>query len=254
MSTPPSPLPLRVALPHPASPPAGRSPLHGVVRPAAEADLPAIATLYRHYVDHTAATWAAPGEFVTPAAFRERWKAGSSRGLPWLVLVVEGGDGDAGGGDDDTLGGWVAPVPVPEGVHAAPGPHHPGYAPQEPLPPRAVVGPTRLLGYAYVGDFRPRAGWSITVEDSIYLAPGWGRAGLGSALLGALLGACRAVQPPGALRTVVAAVSVDPSDPALGAGSVALHTGAGFAPAGRLVGAGVKFGRRMDNVFLQLQL
>lgn len=220
---------------------------HGVgtstalIRPVVEDDFSAIATLYRHYVDHTVATWAAPGEFATPSAFLERWKAGSSRGLPWIALVTQ-----------DT--GCGVSFDIPESVFTSPGPHCPTYEKQEPLPQRAVIGPTRLIGYCYVGDFRPRAGWSITVEDSIYLAPGWEGLGLGRRLLTALLGACKELAQAGALRTIVAAISADPSDATVGAGSVALHKSAGFVEAGRLVGAGVKFGRRMDNAFLQLQL
>lgn len=218
------------------------------IRPAAVGDMPAIATLYRHFVDHTVATWAAPGEFASPAALADRWRAGAARKLPWLVLV--GPSADAALLQEE----GVALVDVPADIDAPPGAHAPGYLPQQLLPPNAMIGPSRLVGYCYVGDFRPRAGWSVTVEDSIYLAPGWGGAGLGHRLLAALLAECRALGQAGVLRTVVAAISADPDDGAVGAASVALHRKHGFVQAGRLVGAGTKFGRRMDNVFLQLQL
>ena len=52
----------------------------------------------------------------------------------------------------------------------------------------------------------------------------------------------------------MSAISLDPADASVGAASVALHRKHGFVEAGRLVGAGTKFGRRMDNAFLQLQL
>lgn len=228
-----------------------------VLRAACEADMPAIATLYRHYVDHTVSTFAAPGEFTTPAAMTERWAAGQAKGYPWIVATLE--DGDTASHNDAVAYG------IPADIGASPGAFSPGYVCQPALPPKAVIGPTRLLGYCYVGDFRPRAGWAITVEDSIYLAPGWSGLGLGSAMLTALIDGCKSlattVDPAASgklvdapVRNIVAAISADSADASVGAASVALHSRHGFVPAGRLLHCGTKFGRSLDNVFLQLQL
>lgn len=211
------------------------------LRPVCAADLPAIAALYRHYVDHSVATWAAPGEHVSPAAFAARWRAAAVRGLPWLALVAAADD--------------VPTTAVPGDIHdEPPGPGAAAYAPQPALPARCALGATRLLGYAYVSEFRPRAGWAITVEDSVYLTPGWGGLGLGDRLLRALLAECAALAAAGALRSVVAAISADPRDASVGAASAALHAKHGFRLVGRLEGAGVKFGRLMDTLLLQRQL
>lgn len=222
------------------------------LRAATADDIPAVATIYRHYVDHSFSTYAYPGEWMTPASLVDKWKACLARGLPWFVAVV----------DDAVLAGaeTLPRVPIPADLPSPPGPRAdardaaPPLAQLPPaLPPRAVVGPTGLIGYCYVADFRPRAGWSITVEDSIYLAPGWGGHGLGDALLTATLDACRALGPSH-VRNVIAAISADPADATIGAASVALHARHGFTLMGRLQGPGVKYGRTLDNVFMQLQL
>ncbi len=55
----------------------------------------------------------------------------------------------------------------------------------------AVDTDETLLGYAYAGAFRPRIAYRFTVENSIYVAPGAQRRGVGKALLTALVGNAR---------------------------------------------------------------
>ena len=50
----------------------------------------------------------------------------------------------------------------------------------------------RLLGYAYVGPYRPRPAYRYTVENSVYVAPEATRLGVGRALLGTLIEICEA--------------------------------------------------------------
>lgn len=108
--------------------------------------MPAIATLYRHYVDHTMATWAHAGEYTRPADLCAKWSACVARGLPWLVAVAD------------------APSTAVELAVDAEAHWH-GEGARLPLPHGCCIGEQRLVGYAYVTEFRPRAGWRTTVED-----------------------------------------------------------------------------------------
>ena len=45
----------------------------------------------------------------------------------------------------------------------------------------------RLAGYAYASAYRPRSAYRHTIEDSVYVAEGFGRCGIGRALLTALI-------------------------------------------------------------------
>ena len=212
-----------------------------LIREATEEDMSAIATLYRHYVDHTVSTFAAPGEFQPPSSFFTKWKAGRERKFPWLVAVLDHTDEDS-----------TETISIPDDIYDPPGPASIGYLLQIELSPRSVIGATRLIGYCYVGDFRPRAGWAITVEDSIYIAPGWQGMGIGDALLSAMIEKCRVMNS--GVRTIVAAISADSSNDTVGAASMRLHAKHGFTQAGRLSCCGTKYGRLLDNVFMQLQL
>jgi L-amino acid N-acyltransferase YncA len=102
-----------------------------------------------------------------------------------------------------------------------------------------------ITGYAYAGPFRERAAYDGTVEDSIYLAPQAQGRGLGRALLLALIDACR-----NAGAQEMLAVIGDSDN----AASIGLHKALGFEDAGLLSNVGVKFGRTLDVVILQLSL
>ncbi len=102
-----------------------------------------------------------------------------------------------------------------------------------------------VAGYAYACPWKTRPAYRHTVEDSIYLAPGWRGRGLGRLLLDALLAACTQA----GVRQVIAVIA-DSGDGA----SAALHLRAGFTGAGRLTGVGHKHGRWIDTVLLQRDL
>lgn len=101
-----------------------------------------------------------------------------------------------------------------------------------------------IAGYAYVTQFRDRAAYRFTAEDSIYVHPQRMRHGIGKALLGQLLE--RSAQY--GFRTVIAVIGG--AEPA----SIALHRGLGFREAGRLDAVGFKFGRWLDSVYMQCEL
>lgn len=102
----------------------------------------------------------------------------------------------------------------------------------------------RVLGYAYAGQFRPRAAYAWACENSIYLDHAEQGRGIGRALLDALVAAATA----SGFRTMVAVIGG--AEPA----SVALHAACGFAHAGRLSGMGWKHGRWLDTVYMQRML
>jgi len=161
------------------------------IRSATLADLEAVAEIYRHYVEHSVAT------FDTTPLTVDQWGTKlddlSARGLPFLVA-------DEGAG---------------------------------------------AIGFAYAGPWRPKPAYLHTVEDTIYLAPGYTGKGLGVALLDAVLNACVAA----GVRQVVAVIADTGSD-----ASAALHRRLGFSDAGRLAGVGHKHGRWVDTLLMQRDL
>jgi len=102
-----------------------------------------------------------------------------------------------------------------------------------------------VAGYAYAAPWKTRPAYRHTVEDSVYLAPGWTGRGLGRLLLDALLAACAQA----GVRQVVAVIA-DSGD----AASAALHARSGFTDAGRLTAVGHKHGRWLDTILMQRDL
>ena len=103
----------------------------------------------------------------------------------------------------------------------------------------------QVVGYALAGPYRDRAAYRHTVEDSIYLQPGHERRGIGRALLMRLIAECR----DRGIHQIVSIIG--------GSGnhaSIALHRRAGFRHVGVFERVGVKFGRELDTVLMQLDL
>jgi phosphinothricin acetyltransferase len=98
-----------------------------------------------------------------------------------------------------------------------------------------------VIGYCYATQFRDRAAYSRTCEDSIYVADTARGGGVGSALLDALVAALQAC----GFEQIIAVIGG--GEPA----SVALHGKCGFVHAGRMRNVGFKFGRRLDTVYMQ---
>ena len=102
----------------------------------------------------------------------------------------------------------------------------------------------RVGGYAYVTQFRDRAAYRFTAENSIYVDERRRGAGIGKQLLAALLERSSAH----GFRTIVAVIGG--AEPA----SIALHAGLGFKEVGRLKRVGFKFERWLDSVYMQRDL
>ena len=101
-----------------------------------------------------------------------------------------------------------------------------------------------VVGYAYATQFRDRPAYAHTCENSIYVAPGHTGQGIGRALLEALI---EASQAAGFEQMIAVVGGAEPA-------SVALHLRCGFVERGRMKDVGVKFGRKLDTVYLQLSL
>ncbi|WP_395449263.1 GNAT family N-acetyltransferase [Aminobacter sp. UC22_36] len=103
-----------------------------------------------------------------------------------------------------------------------------------------------IVGYAYAGPFRARPAYRFVVEDSIYVAPDAKGAGIGKALMQALIDESTTL----GFRQIIAVIGDGHADSA----SVRLHERLGFHHTGRMEGSGYKHGRWLDTVFMQLAL
>ena len=98
-----------------------------------------------------------------------------------------------------------------------------------------------ILGYSYCNWFKPRPAYRFSAEDSIYVAESARGQGVGRQLLDAL---CAAAEQAGVRRLL--AVIGDSAN----AGSIGVHTAAGFSHAGVLRSAGWKFDQWLDIVLM----
>lgn len=101
-----------------------------------------------------------------------------------------------------------------------------------------------VVGYAYATQFRDRAAYAHTCENSIYVDHRHLGQGIGRRLLDQLIAAAREA----GFRQMIAVIGG--GEPA----SVALHRACGFREAGRMHSVGFKFGRWLDTVYMQLCL
>jgi L-amino acid N-acyltransferase YncA len=161
------------------------------IRPATEADLPAVTEIYDHAVRFGTATF----ELIPPdlAEMTRRFKALTGGGFPYLVAALDG----------------------------------------------------RVAGYAYAGSYRPRPAYRFTVENSVYLDPAIHRRGIGLQLLRRLIADCETR----GYRQMIAVIGDSAN-----AGSVGVHTRCGFQMIGTHPNVGLKFGRWLDTVMMQLAL
>lgn len=108
----------------------------------------------------------------------------------------------------------------------------------------AVDDDGAVLGYGTFGQYRPKSGYRLTVEHSLYIAADAQGKGVGRAMLARLIEIAREQE-----RHVMVAVIDDQNDV-----SVKLHEKFGFEIAGRLPQTGVKHGRWLGQINMILQL
>ncbi|MCU1498630.1 MAG: family acetyltransferase [Acidimicrobiales bacterium] len=102
----------------------------------------------------------------------------------------------------------------------------------------------QVVGFASLTAFRDFPGYHPTVEHSIHVAEAERGAGVGQALLDALIDRAQA------LGKLVMIAGLDAGN----AGSLRFHQRAGFREVGRLPGIGRKLGQPVDLVLLQRDL
>jgi phosphinothricin acetyltransferase len=102
-----------------------------------------------------------------------------------------------------------------------------------------------VVGYAYAGAYRPRPAYRFTVENSIYLDPAIHRRGIGMKLMRRLIDDCETR----GYRQMIAVIGDSAN-----AGSIGLHSACGFEMIGTHPNVGLKFGRWLDTVMMQLAL
>lgn len=100
---------------------------------------------------------------------------------------------------------------------------------------------SEVLGYCYAAQLRERPGYAPTCEDSIYVRADCAGQGVGTSMLEALITAAREF----GFEQMIAVIGG--GEPA----SIALHAKLGFVEVGRLKNVGLKFGRKLDSVYMQ---
>ena len=100
----------------------------------------------------------------------------------------------------------------------------------------------KILGFAYLAQFRPRSAYRYAGEDSVYVRDDIRGQGVGKALVAALL---RRGEECG-FRQVFAVIGDSEN-----VGSIGLHASLGFRQVGVMRSAGAKFGRWLDVVTMQ---
>jgi L-amino acid N-acyltransferase YncA len=103
----------------------------------------------------------------------------------------------------------------------------------------------KVRGYAYAGPYRTRPAYRFSLEDTVYVEPGYEGRGLGSALLGALVARCEEL----GYRRMVAVIGDSENHP-----SIRLHARLGFQKCGVIPSVGFKFGRWVDTVLMERPL
>jgi L-amino acid N-acyltransferase YncA len=103
----------------------------------------------------------------------------------------------------------------------------------------------QVAGYGYAAPYRARAAYRHTIEDSVYVAPGMQRQGVGRALLATVIARCEA----GPWRQMIAVIGDSGNT-----SSIQLHRALGFQWIGTLHSVGFKFGRWVDTVIMQRPL
>ena len=105
----------------------------------------------------------------------------------------------------------------------------------------AVDSEGTVAGFAALSPYRDRPAYSTTVEDSVYVDPGYQGSGVGRLLLGSLVDTARAH----GFHAMIARIVSDHE------ASIALHAACGFEIIGHEREVGRKFGRWLDVTLME---
>ena len=103
----------------------------------------------------------------------------------------------------------------------------------------------KILGYAYVGEFRERIAYKFTKEVTIYLDKSVVRRGIGTKLMEALIERCKTEYD---IHTLISVVTVP------NASSISIHKKFGFDRVGYFKEVGFKNNKWLDVEYLQLMI
>ena len=98
----------------------------------------------------------------------------------------------------------------------------------------------KVVGWGSLSTYNTRQGWSGTVEDSIFIEHTQHGKGLGKLMLTELLRRAETIGH----SSVIARISGEQTP------SLRLHASSGFEHAGLLRGVGLKFGQKLDCVYM----
>ncbi|MGU3411656.1 N-acetyltransferase family protein [Microbacterium sp. M1A1_1b] len=102
----------------------------------------------------------------------------------------------------------------------------------------------QVAGYASYAQWRPNAGYRLTVEHSVYVLPEFRGRGVATVLMGALVGQARAEGRHVMMAGICSSNTV----------SIALHERLGFTTVAVVPEVGRKFGRWLDLTMMRLPL
>jgi len=111
-------------------------------------------------------------------------------------------------------------------------------------PVTVAVRDAEIVGWGSLSEFRDRAAYRHTVEDSVYVRHDMHGQGIGSALLTDLIDRARAIGH----HTMIAGADAEQT------ASIELHRKFGFETVAHMKEVGYKFERWLDVIFMQLML
>jgi L-amino acid N-acyltransferase YncA len=159
------------------------------IRPATEADLPAINDIYNHYVLHSICTYQEEPETMED---RQRWFSRHGEKHPVIVAETD----------------------------------------------------RQVIGWGSLSPYHARSAYRFTVENSVYVHHELHRRGIGSLLLKELIVRARQIGH----RAIIAAIDGEQTT------SVTLHEKFHFEKVGHFKEVGLKFGRWLDVIYMELNL
>ncbi len=111
------------------------------------------------------------------------------------------------------------------------------------LPYLVALYDEKVVGIAYLNQFREKSGYRFTFENTIYIHNNYIKQGIGSKLLKALIDLSKKNNK---IKLIVAVIgSIDSK------GSIKIHQKCGFKEVGKLTKVGFKKNKWIDSIFLQ---
>lgn len=111
-------------------------------------------------------------------------------------------------------------------------------------------GQGEIVGYAYAALWHTRTAYRFSVENTVYVAPGHSRRGIGRRLVAATLAGARRAGK----TTVLSLISIRPDERVEQHASISMHRSLGARLVGRMEKVGWKFGGWVDVCWLQFDL